>query len=140
MAKARFHVQQFVVCRRAEVHRAAPNNPYTLRDVAYVFEVPADTEFPAVEPELWAFVRFVNGRGRRGFGIEVVWLDGPGGEQVTGFYMLAPVVFGVAPVVLERAWKLNNVRFEGSGRYEFRLRAGAGRLFARDFIEVRRGL
>jgi hypothetical protein len=138
MAKVR--VQHIVVCPRATVSWAGPLNPYTLHDVCYVYETPADAEFPVVVPEFWVYVRFFDGTGRRTFDVEVIWLDAPGGETETCSYALPVVPFGPIPIVLERAWKLNHVRLEGVGRYAFRIRNGATkRLLGTDYIEVRRG-
>ncbi|VTT96400.1 unnamed protein product [Gemmataceae bacterium] len=137
MAKPQFHVQHFVVCPRVSVGHAEPGNPYTLHDVKYAFDYPADREFPVVEPELWVFVRLVNGTGHHQFGLDVRWLDSPGGSESTANYALPPVRFRDRREVVSRAWKLSFVRFPGPGRYQFSL-TGRGTLpLARDFILVR---
>jgi hypothetical protein len=139
MAKPKVRVQHLVVCPSATVGRAGPLNPYTLHDVCYVYEIPADAEFPVLVPELWLYVRFFDGVGSQTFGVDVVWLDAPGGEAGTCSYALPVVPFGPTPVVLERAWRLNQVRLEGPGRCEFRLHRGLSRrVLGSDFIEVRR--
>jgi hypothetical protein len=139
MARPKLHVLHFLVCPRITVNRAGPENPYTLHDVNYPFELSADREFPVTEPELWGYLRVFNGRGRREFAIEVMWLDGPRGPEVTAVYTMPPVTFLGPDEVVCRAWKLAFVSFPGLGRYSFRLGVGRrNRLLAEDVIEVRK--
>src|SRR5262245_32635752 len=140
MAKAKFRVQHFIACPRVTVSRAEHGNPYTLHDVRYTVDVPAEREFPVVEPELWLFVRFFfTGSGRQDFVIRLFWLDAPDRAEETGFYTLPAVPFGGADLVVSRAWKLGFVRFPGLGRYVFRLSARPqSRVLAQEYVEVRR--
>jgi hypothetical protein len=139
MARARIRVRHLVVCDRASVTWTGPDSPYTLHEVRYVCGVPADAEYPVVVPELWLYVRFLDGTGRRSFGVDVVWIDAPGGEAETCSYPLPVVRFGPNPAVMDRAWRLNHVRFDGPGRYAVRLREGrTNRLIGTDYLELRR--
>lgn len=139
MAKPKIHVLHFLVCPRISVTRASPDNPYTLHDVNYPYEVSADREFPIVEPELWAYLRVFGGQGTREFAIEVWWLDHPNGPEMTAIYTMPPVRFQDSNEVVCRAWKLAFVAFRGFGRYTFRLHLGPNhRLLSEDTIEVRK--
>jgi hypothetical protein len=139
MAKAKLNVLHFLACPRITVTRGGPENPYTLHDVNYPFDIPSDREFPVVEPELWVYLRVFRGRGRRELVVEVAWLDGPSGDEVVAVYVLPPIHFRGPDEVACRGWKLAFVPFPGPGRYAFRLYSGRGRrVLAEDVIEVRR--
>ena len=97
MPQPKFRVQHLVLCQLAQVRYAAPNNPYTLHEVAYFQELPGNAEFPVFVPEWWLYVRFFGGKGRRYFAVDVVWLDAPRGEQETCSYS-----FGQDPQKWER--------------------------------------
>lgn len=138
MAK-KIRVLHFLVCPRITVTRAVPNNPYTLHDVNYPYEVAADREFPIVEAELWAYLRVFGGRGRQEFVVEVSWLDSINGEELTAVYSMPPVNFLEPNEVVCRSWKLAFVAFPGLGRYSFRLHVGPNhKLLGEDTLEVRR--
>jgi hypothetical protein len=139
MAKARFHVQHFIACPTVLVVRAAPDNPYTLRDVSYYFDVPADQEWPVLLDDLWLYVRFFNGSGVRDFAVDVSWLDGLTGPVEICTFDPIIVRFPPADHVHSRAWRVAAVRYPGPGRYRFGLRrSGRQRMLAEEFIAVRR--
>jgi hypothetical protein len=139
MAKPKFHVQHFVVCPRVSVGHAEPGNPYTLHDVKYTFDYPADREFPLVETELWVFIRIYFTRPtRQDFVVKRYWLDAPNGEDECGVYTLPTFTTG-NDLVMSRASKLNFVRFPGPGRYSLRLSTqSSSPILAQDVIYVRR--
>jgi hypothetical protein len=138
MAKLKFHVQHFIACPDIVVVRAAPDNPYTLRDVSYNYDVPADQEWPIRFDEFWLYVRFFNGRGTRHFAVDVAWLDSPSGlEEICSFEPLT-VPFPGDPVH-SRALRVGAVRYPGPGRYRFRLRRhGRKQVLAEEYINLRR--
>ena len=138
MARRKIQVLHFLVCPRITVTTAGPENPYTLHDVNYRFDFAPDREFPLVEPELWIYARFFNGRGRANFVVRVFWLDGPNGEEETAMYALPPLLFPGPEAVVNRAWKLAYVRFPGLGRYSFGLAWGMRtRILVGDTIDLR---
>ena len=128
----------FVACPDVVVARVAPDNPYTLRDVSYNFDVPPEQEWPIRLRELWLYVRFLNGRGTWCFAVDVAWLDSPSGRQeICSFDPLA-VPFPADPVH-SRALPVSAVRYPGPGRYRFRLRrSGTTRVLAEECINLRR--
>jgi len=138
MAKLKFRVRHFIACPDIVVVRAAPDNPYTLRDVNYNFDIPADQEWPIRFDEFWLYVRFYNGRGKRYFAVDVAWLDSPLGiEEICSFDPMT-VPFPVDPVH-SRALRVSAVRYPGPGRYRFRLRrSGKKRVLAEEYINLRR--
>jgi hypothetical protein len=145
MARPKIRVQHFLACRGVEVEGSVePDNPYTLRTVKYGYSVPADTEFPGELEEVWVFCRLLNlngGTGRVEFVVEVVWIDGPNGEELTCYFPGLTAFFPPGETVLSRAWRFARIRVPGQGRYEFRLRAGRrDRLVAQEFIQIERVL
>jgi hypothetical protein len=140
MAKAtKFGVQHFIACPTILVVRAAPDNPYTLRDVSYHFDIPADQEWPVRLDDLWLYVRFFNGRGVRNYAIDVTWLDAPNQQRTVCTFDPIAVRFPRADSVHSRAWRVAAVRYPGPGRYRFRLRrSGRRRVLAEEFIDIRR--
>lgn len=137
MAKAKFRVQHFVACPDVVVVRVAPDNPYTLRDVSYHFDVPADQEWPIRFEEFWLYVRFFNGRGSRYFAVDVAWLDSPSGVHELCTFDLLAVPFPADPVH-SRALRIEAVRYPGPGRYRFRLRrSGRNEVLAEEYIHLR---
>ena len=145
MARPKVRVQHFLVCRGVEVEGSAgPDNPYTLRTVKYGYELAADIEFPAESDDYWVFCRLINvnaGTGRVDFSVEVVWLDGPGGEELTCFYPGLAAFFQHGEPMKSRVWCLPRVVVPGRGRYEFRLRTGrTDRLVAQEFIQIERAV
>lgn len=138
MAKLRFRVQHFIACPDIVVVRAAPDNPYTLRDVNYNLDVPADREWPIRFDEFWLYVRFYNGRGTRYFAVDVAWLDSPSGLQEVCSFDPMTVPFPADPVH-SRALRVSAVRYPGPGRYRFRLRrSGKNRVLAEEYVNLRR--
>lgn len=139
MARSRLRVQHLMACPSVAVARAAPGNPYTLRDVGYYFDVPADQEWPVRLDDLWLYVRFFDGRGTRDFAIEVWWHDAPGGSVLVCDFDPLVVRFPPGDAVHSRVWRVAAVRYPGPGRYEFRLRRSGGqRTLAEEFIHIRR--
>jgi hypothetical protein len=135
----RFTAQHFVACPTIEVDRAGVNNPYTLRDVAYICVVTADQEWPVRLTDLWLYVRFFNGTGSREFAVLVVWLDGPSGREEVCEFQGIVVRFPAGEPVHSRAWRVATVRYPGPGRYVFRLRDGrTRRILSREYIELRK--
>jgi hypothetical protein len=138
MAKRKFRVQHFVACPSIVVARVAPDNPYTLREVSYHFDVPGEHEWPVRLYELWLYVRFFNGRGTRYFAVDVAWLDAPTGVQEVCSFDPLTVPFPTEPVH-SRALRVSAVRYPGPGRYRFRLRrSGTRRVLAEEYIHLRR--
>ena len=138
MAKPKFHVRHFVACPDVVVIRAAPDNPYTLRDVSFNFDIPSEQEWPIRLDELWLYVRFSNGRGTRYFAFDVTWLDSLAGRQEICSFDPLTVPFPAEPVH-SRALRVSAVRYPGSGRYRFRLRrSGMKRVLAEEYINLRR--
>jgi hypothetical protein len=138
MAKPRFAVQHFIACPAVEAAFAGPGNPYTLRDVSYTFDVSGNHEWPVRLDGLWVFVRFVNvGRVRR-VGIRVEWLDDPAGPSEVCEFPPWAVRPPANEPVLDRAWRVDAVRFPGLGRYAFEMLDARRRPLAREFIRLRR--
>jgi hypothetical protein len=138
MAKLRVHIQHFIACPDIVVVRAAPDNPYTLRDVSYHYDIPPDREWPIRLEELWLYVRFYNGRGARDFAVDVAWLDSPSGIQEVCCFDPVTVRFPADPVH-SRAWRVSAVRYPGPGRYRFQLRrSGSTQVLAEEYINLRR--
>jgi hypothetical protein len=139
VSRSRLAVQYLIACLGVEVDRAAPENPYTLRGVSYVYEIPGDAEFPVRLDDFWLFARFYNGSGVREVVLEVTWLDGPDGEQEVCDFPPLMVRFRTGQSVVSRAWRVSAVRFPGNGRYVFRLRPARGnRILFQEYIELRR--
>lgn len=139
MAGSRLRVQHLVACPFVAVGRAAAGNPYTLRDVGYYFDVPADREWPVRLDDLWLYVRFFDGRGAQDFAVGVWWLDAPGGPQLVCEFDPLVVRFPPGDAVHSRVWRVAAVRYPGPGCYEFRLRrSGRPRVLAEEFIHIRR--
>lgn len=138
MARPKFHVQHFVACPAAVVVQAAPDNPYTLEDVRYHFDVPNDQEWPVRLDDLWLYVRFFNGRGTKFFAIDVTWLDPPVGEVDVCTFDPVAIAFPAEPVH-SRVVRVGAVRYPGPGRYRFRIRrSGWRRALADEYINLRR--
>lgn len=139
MAKPRFAVQHFVACPGVEVQSVAIENPHTLRDVNYTFEVPAEREWPVRLDDFWVYARFFNGIGRREFSVQVHWLDARLKPVEVCEFLGINVVFPVGYSVISRAWRFDSIRFPGPGRYLLRLRDGVSRrVLAREFIQLRK--
>jgi hypothetical protein len=137
MAKLKCRVQHFIACPDIVVVQAAPDNPYTLRDVSYHFDVPAEQEWPIRFEEFWLYVRFFNGRGTRYFAVDVAWLDSPSGRQEICSFDPLTVLFPADPVH-SRALRVDAVRYPGPGRYRFRLRSsGRKAVLAEEYINLR---
>lgn len=138
MSKSAFRIQHFVACPDIVVVRVAPDNPYTLRDVSYNFDVSGEQEWPIRFDELWLYVRFFNGRGTRYFAVDVAWLDSPSGERELCSFDPLTVPFPADPVH-SRALRVSAVRYPGPGRYRFRLRrSGRKKVLAEEYINLRR--
>jgi hypothetical protein len=139
MAGPKLSVKHFIACRRIVTERAALDNPYTLVDVSYGYEVPADREWPVRFDELWLFVRFYNGSSTHRFTVSVWWHDGPGDEVRDVAHFDVTVRFPVGVRVLSRGWNVSAVWYPGPGRYQFRLTDDrTGRMVADEWITVRR--
>lgn len=143
MARPKVRVQHFLACRGASVEGlVSPSNPYTLNGVSYLFRLAADVEFPTTLSDAWVYCRVINDRAdarRVEFAVEVVWLDGRDGEELTSYYPGINVTFRDGDPVTSRVWKLPYLRLFGEGRYELRLRSGRrSRLVAREFIRIER--
>jgi hypothetical protein len=139
MAKRRLTVQHFIACPDIRVVRAAPDNPYTLRDVSYYYDVPGDQEWPVRLDDLWLYVRFFGGRRTRAFGVDVRWLDAPNRPQLICEYDPLVVYFRPGETVHSRAWRFGTIRYPGPGRYHFRLRRSDDdtRTLANEYISIR---
>ena len=138
MANRTFRVQHLVACPDVVVTHVAPDNPYTLRDVSYNFDIPPEREWPIRLDGLWLYVRFFNGRGTRYFAVDVAWLDSPSGLQEICSFDPLTVPFPADPVHSRVLW-VGAVRYPGPGRYRFRLRrSGRKRVLAEEFINLQR--
>src|SRR5205085_6516795 len=109
MRRPTLTVQHFIACSSVVVRNVGPQNPYTLKDVCYFIEVPADREWPVRLDDFWLFARFFNGRGLKEFAIEVIWLDGPDGEEEICEFAPIAVRFPTGDSTLSRAWRVPSV-------------------------------
>lgn len=139
MAKRRLTVQHFIACPDIKVVRAAPDNPYTLGDVNYHFDIPGDQEWPIRFDDMWLYVRFFGGKGKQAFGVDVFWLDAPNRPVLICEFDPLVVAFRPGEPVHSRVWRIATVRYPGAGRYQFRLRDSDGtRAMAKEYINLRR--
>jgi hypothetical protein len=149
MARPKFSVQHFVACLGVSWEGLpGPNTPRTLEGVCYQYGVPPSTEPPIAFEILWLFVRLFrtnNAEGSRGFSVNVVWLDHPGGSRLVVRRDLGQLRLSNAHPVADVAWAIRNLRLPGFGRYELQLRCLSRkvtglkrRIVAREYIRIER--
>ena len=141
MARRVYTVQHFIACSEVSVALAGPDSPYTIRDALFIYNVPADREWPVRLDELWVFARFMNLDRPREFYVRVVWMDAIGGEdEVSAF---PPWVVRPHPgkAAVDRGWRIDATPFPGPGRYRLELCTEPGdRVLANEYIQIRRAL
>lgn len=132
-----------MVCRGASVRPPAmPFNPYTLRGVSDRYRVSASIGLSRHDPlparVLHLFTRFFHGTGTHDFELEVVWMDGPAGEDWSTFGPYT-VTFRDTDSTRDFVFPMRNVPLWGVGRYLVNLWqvSVAGRdLLATEYFEV----
>src|SRR5690349_9309636 len=115
--------------RRVTVHpfvanlttrQSGPHPTSDLLGVDYIYEVPADTEFPRWLVRVDLFTRFYLRRARpTQFLIRVIWRDAPTSRQPCArHYGPFAIPFQPADVVHDHAFRLVNVQLDGAGWYD----------------------
>lgn len=131
-------VKYLVACVRATKPFDRPEDPYTLHELTYTFDIPTDHEWPVRLKGLSLYARFYGGVGSRAFTIGVYWVDAPADvESEVGFFDWT-ISFPDGQVVFDRVWNVSTTRYPGPGRYRFVLtddRTGAE--LATEYIEMR---
>jgi hypothetical protein len=125
MARPKFDVKQFVVCRAAPWEgQPGPRTPRTLEGVCHRYGVPPGTEFPFEVPELWTYFRVFNTNGGTGvvpLFLSLWWTDAPGGALRVWTRAFTQLNFRPGRGVIEAALSVPLIAFPGPGWYEFRL-------------------
>ena len=130
-------VKYMVACARTTHPSDSSHEEYTLHEVRYYFDIPANREWPVQLDRLWLFVRFYTEAEALSLTLALDWLDAPGGEVGVGYFDWQ-VAFNPADLVHDRVWNVSTMRYPGQGQYRFRLTDDAtGDILADEYIFIR---